>query len=84
MEDAPGLTVAKTIVSIGGTNVEDQQNIPDASVGDTIIYQIEVENTGNTVLENIRIEDTLGNDSLALYSDTACETAADSTITSLA
>ena len=77
----PELTVTKTVVSVGGTSVENQDNIT-AKVGDTIVYQIVVENTGNVDLTGINVTDTLtkgeGQDAittpLTLYADENCET----------
>ena len=68
--DNPELTVTKTVVSVGGVAVSDI--IPEAKVGDTIVYQIVVENTGNVDLNNISVTDTLNGTSLTLYSDVEC------------
>ncbi len=81
---APALTVEKTVLSVGGESVADQDSIPHAQVGDAIVYQIEVKNTGNVKLESINVTDTMQipgddgsligkNESVKLYSDVNCE-----------
>lgn len=53
------LAVDKTVTSVGQTQVTDQMRIPEAVTGDTISYQILVENTGNVALSNVVVNDTL-------------------------
>ena len=68
------LVVGKSVVSVGGVDVTD--TVPEAKVGDTIIYKIVVTNNSNVALENISVTDTLGGESLTVYTDAACETEA--------
>lgn len=83
------LTVEKTVVSVGGTAVENQGNIPAANVGDEIIYQIVVKNTGDVNLTGVDITDTLTSGEtevdpgLTLYTDNKFETEADVTDVSI-
>lgn len=83
------LTVEKTVVSVGGTAVENQGNIPAANVGDEIIYQIVVKNTGDVNLTDVDITDTLTSGEtevdpgLTLYTDNKFETEADVTDVSI-
>ena len=68
------LVVGKSVVSVGGVDVTD--TVPEAKVGDTIIYKIVVTNNSNVALENISVTDTLGGESLTVYTDATCETEA--------
>ncbi len=68
------LAVEKSVVSVGGVAVTEA--VPEAKVGDTIIYKIVVTNNSNVALENISVTDTLGGESLTVYTDAACETEA--------
>lgn len=81
VKDNPGLGVVKTVYSVNG----DTENIPEmVEVGDVIVYQIVVKNTGNVRLTNISVTDTLGESELTLYTDAACTETASTTISSLA
>lgn len=60
-EKAPGLSVEKSVVSVGGVKVTGEE-IPAAIVGDTIVYEIVVKNTGNTELTGINVSDSLWTD----------------------
>ena len=71
---APALYVDKTVVSVGGVEVSDQSKIPVAKVGDTILYKIEVKNTGNVLLDDISIQDLLKSVEQTLYTDEDCAT----------
>lgn len=74
VKDAPGLDVVKTVYSVGDATGE---NIPsEVKVGDVIVYKIVVTNTGNVALENISVTDTLGDQTLTVYTDVACESVA--------
>ena len=72
------LVVGKSVVSVGGVDVTD--TVPEAKVGDTIIYKIVVTNNSNVALENISVTDELAG---KLYTDESCETAATLPIASL-
>ena len=64
----------KTVYSVGDATGE---NIPsEVKVGDVIVYKIVVTNTGNVALENISVTDTLGDQTLTVYTDVACESVA--------
>ena len=55
VSQAPAYTIAKTVTDVGGdgpTGVADE-------VGDTIAYEVVVENTGNTTLNNVNVDDPL-------------------------
>ena len=54
--------------------------IPEAKVGDTIIYKIVVTNNSNVALTGISVTDELAGQ---LYTDESCETAATLPIASL-
>lgn len=71
-EEILGLSVKKTVVKIGGTVVTNQENL-SAKVNDTIIYKIEVKNTGEGTLTDISVADEMGGTSLTLYSDEGCD-----------
>lgn len=72
VKDTPGLSVEKTVYSVNGDTT-----VPDmVKVGDVIVYQIVVKNTGNVALENISVTDTLGDQTLTVYTDVACESVA--------
>ena len=74
VKDTPGLDVVKTVYSVGDATGE---NIPsEVKVGDVIVYKIVVTNTGNVALENISVTDTLGDQTLTVYTDVACESVA--------
>lgn len=70
-EEILGLSVKKTVVKIGGTAAADQTDL-SAQVGDTIIYKIEVKNTGKGTLTDISVADKMGETSLTLYSNANC------------
>lgn len=81
---APALTVEKTVVRVDDQDVTDQQNIPNAQVGDAIVYQIVVKNDGNVALNDIQVIDTMkisgdeeslidNGKKVTLYSDVDCE-----------
>ena len=72
---APALYVDKTVVSVGNVEVSNQDAIPVAKVGDTILYKIEVENTGNVLLDDISIQDFLNSVAQTLYTDADCTAA---------
>ena len=72
------LAVEKSVVSVGGVDVTD--TVPEAKVGDTIIYKIVVTNNSNVALENISVTDELAGQ---LYTDEDCETEATLPIASL-
>ena len=55
----PGLSVDKTVVSVGGVAVTNQNRLPSAVVGQLIRYQIVVKNTGNVKLTNVKVSDKL-------------------------
>ena len=55
----PGLSVDKTVVSVGGVAVTNQNRLPSAVVGQLIRYQIVVKNTGNVTLDNVTVSDKL-------------------------
>ena len=55
----PGLSVDKTVVSVGGVAVTNQNRLPSAVVGQLIRYQIVVKNTGNVTLTNVKVSDKL-------------------------
>ena len=55
----PGLSVDKTVVSVGGVAVTNQDRLPSAVVGQLIRYQIVVKNTGNVTLDNVTVSDKL-------------------------
>ena len=74
-EKNPALEVYKTVVSVGGVEVSDQSKIPAAKVGDTILYKIEVKNTGNVPLNDISIQDSLNFAAQTLYTDADCTAA---------
>lgn len=78
------LSVVKTVIKVGETDVEEGAAIPAAKVGETIIYEIVVTNNSNVALENISVTDTLGESELKLYTDAACTETASTTISSLA
>lgn len=73
-EKNPALEVYKTVVSVGDVEVSDQSAIPVAKVGDTILYKIEVKNTGNVPLNDISIQDSLKSVEQTLYTDEDCAT----------
>ena len=70
------LSVVKTVIKVGETDVEEGAAIPAAKVGETIIYKIVVTNNSNVALTNISVTDTLGESELMLYTDAACTTPA--------
>ena len=74
-EKNPALEVYKTVVSVGEVKVSDQDAIPVAKVGDTILYKIEVKNTGNVPLNDISIQDSLNFAAQTLYTDADCTAA---------
>ena len=55
----PGLSVDKTVVSVGGVAVTNQNRLPSAVVGQLIRYQIVVKNTGDVKLDNVKVSDKL-------------------------
>ena len=55
----PGLSVDKTVVSVGGVAVTNQNRLPSAVVGQLIRYQIVVKNTGNVTLTYVKVSDKL-------------------------
>ena len=55
----PGLSVDKTVVSVGGVAVTNQNRLPSAVVGERIRYQIVVKNTGDVTLTNVKVSDML-------------------------
>ena len=70
VKDAPGLGVEKTVYSVNG----DTEAIPEmVKVDDVIVYQIVVKNTGNVALTNISVTDTLGDQTLTVYTDADCK-----------
>ena len=71
-EKKPALEVDKTVVSVGKVEVSNQDAIPAAKVGDTILYKIEVKNTGNVLLDDISIQDSLNTVAQTLYIDADC------------
>lgn len=71
-EEILGLSVKKTVVKIGGTAAADQTDL-SAQVNDTIIYKIEVKNTGEGTLTDISVADKMGETYLPLYSDEGCD-----------
>ena len=72
IKDEPGLGVEKTVYSVNGS-----ASIPsEVKVGDVIVYQIVVKNTGNVLLEKISVTDTLGDQTLTVYTDADCKTKA--------
>ena len=75
------LSVVKTVIKVGETDVEEGAAIPAAKVGETIIYEIVVTNNSNVALENISVTDELVNS--VLYSDEGCTVTASATIESL-
>ena len=79
-EKNPALYVDKTVVSVGGVEVSDQDAIPVAKVGDTILYKIEVKNTGNVPLNDISIQDSLNFVAQTLYTDTDCTVTLDGNV----
>lgn len=82
-EEILGLSVKKTVVKIGKTDVDAQTTNLSAQVNDTIIYKIEVKNTGEGTLDSISVADKMGGNSLLLYSDADCTQKANGTINSL-
>ena len=72
------LAVEKSVVSVGGVDVTD--TVPEAKVGETIIYKIVVSNNSNVALENISVTDELAGQ---LYTYEDCETEATLPIASL-
>ena len=74
------LVVTKTVIKVGDTEVTDQSAIPEAKVGDTIIYKIVVTNNSNVALTGISVTDELAGQ---LYTDEDCETEATLPIESL-
>ena len=78
------LSVVKTVIKVGETDVEEGAAIPAAKVGETIIYKIVVTNNSNVALTNISVTDTLGESELTLHTDAACTETASTTISSLA
>ena len=72
VKDNPGLGVDKTVYSVNGDTT-----VPEmVKVGDVIVYQIVVKNTGNVLLEKISVTDTLGDQTLTVYTDADCKTKA--------
>ena len=72
VKDNPGLGVDKTVYSVNGDTT-----VPEmVKVDDVIVYQIVVTNTGNVALEKISVTDTLGEETLTVYTDAACTTPA--------
>lgn len=70
--ETPGLEVTKTIKSIDGKTPGEN---PTAGVGDVIIYEITVKNTGNVALSDITVTDKLNETTdVTLYSDSDCRT----------
>lgn len=55
---APGLSVEKSVVSVGGVEVTGEE-IPAAIADDVIEYEIVITNTGNTELTGINVSDSL-------------------------
>lgn len=70
------LSVVKTVIKVGETDVEEGAAIPAAKVGETIIYKIVVTNKSNVALENISVTDTLDGQPLTVYTDADCESVA--------
>ena len=56
---APALTVEKTVFSVGGVEVADQNAVPAAVLGGVIEYRLLVTNSGNTELTNVVVSDSL-------------------------
>ena len=56
---APALTVEKTVFSVGGVEVADQNAVPAAVLGGVIEYRLFVKNSGNTELTNVVVGDSL-------------------------
>ena len=56
---APALTVEKTVFSVGGVEVADQNAVPAAVLGGVIEYRLFVKNSGNTELTNVVVSDSL-------------------------
>ena len=77
---APALYVDKTVVSVGNVEVSNQDAIPVAKVGDTILYKIEVKNTGNVPLNDISIQDSLKSVEQTLYIDADCTVTLDGNV----
>ncbi len=80
-EKAPALTVDKTVTSVGGTAVSDQSNIPSATAGDVIEYQIVVENSGNVALSNVTVSDSKWASGVEIKVDGSASTLTDSSYT---
>lgn len=74
------LVVTKTVVKVGDTDVAEGAEIPEAKVGDTIIYKIVVTNNSNVALTGISVTDELAGQ---LYTDEDCEIEATLPIASL-
>ena len=56
-----GLDVEKTLVSVGNTQIEEGTEIPNANVGEKIIWNITVTNSGNQSLSSITVTDNMVN-----------------------
>ena len=56
-----GLDVEKTLVTVGNTMIGEGTEIPNANVGEQIIWNIKVTNTGNQSLSNITVTDNMVN-----------------------
>ena len=80
-EKAPALTVDKIVTSVGGTAVSDQSNIPSATAGDVIEYQIVVENSGNVALSNVIVSDSKWASGVEIKVDGSASTLTDSSYT---
>ena len=80
-EKAPALTVDKIVTSVGGTTVSDQSNIPSATAGDVIEYQIVVENSGNVALSNVIVSDSKWASGVEIKVDGSASTLTDSSYT---
>lgn len=72
VDSDPNLSVAKTVYKVGNTVVENQQSIPTAQAGDTVIWKIVVTNSGK-VGGDFTLTDMLGTTPITtFYSDPDC------------